>query len=195
MSRHSTISRTTKETDIQITLDLDGEGKKNIATGIGFFDHMLELFAAHGLFDLTVAAKGDLHVDFHHTVEDTGITLGQAFAQAWGDKRGITRYGTAFVPMDEALTRVVVDCSGRPYLRYEVRGDFPSIGSFPFQLVEEFLRGFSVHSMINLHVDLLAGRDSHHVAESIFKGLARALETATRINPRVHGVPSTKGTL
>ncbi len=195
MSRKASIERNTKETQIRIELDLDGTGKESIATGIGFFDHMLTLFTHHGLFDLKVEATGDLHVDFHHTVEDVGIALGQAFAEAWGDKKGIVRYGCAHVPMDETLSRVVVDCSGRPYFRYEVGDGFPAIGLFPFQLVEEFLRGFAMNSLINLHVDLLAGRDSHHVAESIFKALARALEGATRINPRVTGVPSTKGVL
>lgn len=195
MSRKASIERNTKETQIRIELDLDGTGKESIATGIGFFDHMLTLFTHHGLFDLTVEATGDLHVDFHHTVEDVGIALGQAFAKAWGDKKGVVRYGCAHVPMDETLSRVVVDCSGRPYFRYEVGGEFPAIGLFPFQLVEEFLRGFAMNSLINLHVDLLAGRDSHHVAESIFKALARALEGATRINPRVTGIPSTKGVL
>jgi len=195
MSRTATIERVTRETKISIELNLDGSGTTNVDTGIGFFDHMLDLFGYHGLFDLNVEARGDLQVDFHHTVEDTGITLGQAFVRALGDKAGITRYGSALVPMDEALTRIVVDCSGRPYFRYGIGQEFPPMGNFAFQLVEEFLRAFTVHAQINLHVDLLAGRDSHHIAESIFKGLARALEEACRFHPRVAGIPSTKGTL
>jgi imidazoleglycerol-phosphate dehydratase len=195
MSRQSTIERVTKETKIRVQLDLDGSGTSRIDTGIGFFDHMLDLWAHHGSFDLTVEAEGDLQVDCHHTVEDTGITLGQALRQALGDKAGITRYGSAFVPMDESLTRVVIDLSGRPFLRYHVPGDFGLVGTFPFQLVEEFCRAFTVHGMLNLHVDLLAGKDGHHVAESIFKGLARSLSTAVSPDPRRTGVPSTKGIL
>jgi imidazoleglycerol-phosphate dehydratase len=195
MSRKATIERSTKETKILVELNIDGSGNARIQTGIGFFDHMLDLFGHHGLFDLKVEARGDLQVDFHHTVEDTGITLGQAFTRALGNKAGITRYGTAHVPMDEALTRVVVDCSGRPYFRYGIEDASPPMGNFDFQLVEEFLRAFTVHAQINLHVDLLAGRDSHHVAESIFKGLARAMQEACSLHPRVTGIPSTKGTL
>lgn len=195
MSRHALVERTTRETQITVELTIDGTGTTSIDTGIGFFDHMLDLFGHHGLFDLRVEARGDLQVDFHHTVEDTGITLGQAFARALGDKAGITRYGSALIPMDEALTRVVVDCSGRPFFRYGIEENFPPMGNFAFQLVEEFLRAFTVHTMINLHVDLIAGRDSHHVAESIFKGLARAMEQACRPHPRFTGIPSTKGTL
>ncbi len=195
MSRNATVDRKTTETSIEVSLDLDGTGIHQISTGIGFFDHMLELFSAHGLFDLTVKAEGDLNVDFHHTVEDTGITLGQAFAQAMGDKRGILRYGVALLPMDEALARVVVDCGGRPFFRYEVPKTQEAIGTFSFQLLEEFLRAFSVHGKMNLHVDVLAGRDGHHISEAIFKGLARALRTAVSLDPRVHGIPSTKGTL
>jgi len=195
MSRTASVERSTKETQISLTLDLDGEGKNSIETGIGFFDHMLDLFSVHGLFDLEIQARGDLRVDFHHTVEDTGIVLGQAFGRALGDKRGIWRYGEASVPMDEALSRVVVDCSGRPYLRYNVQDSQEPIGTFPFQLVEEFLRAFTVHAMLNLHVDLIAGRDSHHIAESIFKALARALDRATTLDTRVTGIPSSKGSL
>lgn len=195
MSRESSLQRTTKETKITVDLKLDGSGHTSIHTGIGFFDHMLDLFGHHGLFDLKVQAEGDLQVDFHHTVEDTGITLGQAFVRAMGDKVGIHRYGCAFVPMDDALTRVVVDCSGRPFFRYGITENFPPMGNFAFQLVEEFLRAFAVHALINLHIDLLAGRDSHHIAESIFKGLARSMSEACQINPRVPGIPSTKGTL
>ena len=195
MSRTATIQRATSETSVRIQLEIDGSGAHEIGTGIGFFDHMLELFAAHGLFDLSVQARGDLKVDFHHTVEDTGIALGQAFAQAMGEKRGIRRYGATLLPMDEALARVVVDCGGRPFLRYEAAAPQESVGGFSFQLVEEFLRAFSVHAMINLHVDVLAGRDGHHVIEAIFKGLARALRRALEIDSREQGIPSTKGVL
>jgi len=196
MSREATIERHTKETRIRIRLNLDGAGGGKIASGIPFFDHMLTLFARHGLFDLDVQADGDLEVDFHHTVEDAGITLGQALTKALGDKAGICRYGMACVPMDEALVRVVVDLSGRPYLAYSPPPAVEAIGgSFSFQLLEEFLRALSVSGGMNLHVDILAGRDAHHMAEGIFKALARALDTATRIDPRVVGVPSTKGVL
>jgi imidazoleglycerol-phosphate dehydratase len=195
MSRSANVERTTNETKIRVQSNLDGTGQVRVDTGIGFFDHMLDLWAHHGCFDLSVEAEGDLRVDFHHTVEDTGITLGQALRQALGEKAGITRFGCAFVPMDESLTRVVVDLSGRPFLRYAVPGDFGVIGAFPFQLVEEFCRAFSVHAMLNLHVDLLAGKDSHHVAESIFKGLGRSLAEAVRTDSRRAGIPSTKGIL
>lgn len=193
--RRARVERTTRETSILVELDLDGTGQSTIQTGIGFFDHMLELFAHHSLCDLTVQARGDLQVDFHHTVEDTGITLGQALRQALGTKEGVQRYGFFLLPMDEALVRVALDCSGRPFLRYAVPPEFPPMGQFPFQLVEEFLRALSTHAGLTLHVDLLAGRDSHHIAEAIFKGLARALEAAMRFHPRVTGVPSTKGSL
>jgi len=196
MTREATIERKTRETDISLTLRIEGEGKSQCTTGIGFFDHMLELFAKHGLFDLTVKATGDLQVDFHHTVEDTGIVLGQAFAKALGDKVGIKRYGSCTVPMDEALVRSVVDLSGRPYLVYEVPQRVESIGStFSFQLVEEFLRAMATSLGMNLHVSILAGRDAHHMAEAIFKSLARALDEASTLDARVKGVPSTKGKL
>ncbi|HEY5751602.1 MAG TPA: imidazoleglycerol-phosphate dehydratase HisB [Chthoniobacterales bacterium] len=196
MSRSATISRTTSETSIQLELNLDGTGKADITTGIPFLDHMLNLFAKHSLSDLAVAAKGDIEVDFHHTVEDTGITLGQAVAKALGEKTGIRRYGWAYLPMDETLARVVLDLSGRPFLEYRAPQHADAIGGkFPFQLVEEFFRGFSVHAGANLHAEILYGRDSHHMAEALFKGLARALDTATQIDPRVTGVPSTKGSL
>jgi imidazoleglycerol-phosphate dehydratase len=195
MNRSASFDRTTRETAIQVELNLDGTGQKSIATGIGFFDHMLELFATHGLFDLQIKAEGDLHVDFHHTVEDVGICLGRAFANALGDKVGIRRYGFCILPMDEALTRVVVDCGGRPFLRFEPGGVREPIGLFPFQLIEEFLRAFATNAGMNLHVDVLSGRDSHHIAESIFKGLARALDAATSLDERVTSVPSTKGSL
>ncbi len=195
MNRKSSIQRATAETRIAVTLDLDGSGASRIATGIPFFDHMLTLFSKHGLFDLDVNAEGDLEVDFHHTVEDTGITLGQAFSKALGDRAGITRYGHAYVPMDEALVRAVIDFSGRPFLEYRAPSGVAAIGGFPFQLVEEFLRGFAVHAGVNLHVEILYGRDAHHMAEGVFKALAKASGTACRIDPRVHGIPSTKGSL
>jgi imidazoleglycerol-phosphate dehydratase len=195
MSRIATITRATRETAIELTLNLDGTGKTSVSTGIGFFNHMLELFGAHGLFDLEVKATGDLEVDFHHTVEDTGLTLGQALAEALGNKAGLRRYGAFYLPMDEALVRVVVDCSGRPFLRYEAPAGVEAIGQFPFQLVEEFLRAFAMQAKVTLHVDVLAGKDAHHIAEAIFKGLARALDQATQIDGRVQGIPSTKGAL
>ncbi|HEY5792526.1 MAG TPA: imidazoleglycerol-phosphate dehydratase HisB [Chthoniobacterales bacterium] len=195
MSRTAEIERKTRETSIRLRLNVDGSGEASIRTGIGFFDHMLELFAKHGLFDLEVEAQGDLQVDFHHTVEDTGIVLGQALAKALGDKAGIRRYGSAYVPMDEALVRVVLDLSGRPYLRYSAPGQVDAIGQFPFQLVEEFLRAVSVHGGMNLHADILEGRDAHHMAEGLFKALAKALDFATQVDSRVKGVPSTKGSL
>ncbi len=195
MSRTATIERNTSETRIQLTLDVDGTGTADVQTGIPFFDHMLVLFAKHGLFDLKLRVDGDIEVDFHHTVEDTGISLGQAFTKALGDKAGITRYGTAYVPMDETLARTVVDLSGRPFLEYRAPGGVEAINLFAFQLVEEFMRGFSVHAACNLHSEVLYGRDAHHMAEAIFKSLARALDTATRIDPRVQGIPSTKGVL
>lgn len=194
--REATVERKTSETAILLRLAVDGSGKSRLSTGIPFFDHMLTLFARHGLFDLELDAKGDLEVDCHHTVEDTGITLGQALTKALGNKAGIRRYGHAYVPMDEALVRVVVDLSGRPFLAYSAPADVEPIGgNFSFQLVEEFLRALSVHGGMNLHVDILEGRDAHHMAEGVFKALARALDQATRMDPRVEGVPSTKGSL
>jgi imidazoleglycerol-phosphate dehydratase len=196
MSREATLERKTSETEIRLTLKLDGSGVSKISTGVAFFDHMLTLFAKHGLMDLELTAKGDIEVDYHHTVEDTGILLGQALAKTLGDKAGIRRYGFSYVPMDEALVRSVVDLSGRPFLAYNAPADVPAIGAaFAFQLVEEFLRAISVNAGMNLHVDVLAGRDAHHMAEGIFKSLARALDEATRIDPRVQGIPSTKGVL
>jgi imidazoleglycerol-phosphate dehydratase len=194
-TRTATIDRKTSETTINLTLSLDGEGNSDVRTGISFFDHMLTLFARHGLFDLTVEAKGDIEVDFHHTVEDTGIALGQALAKALSDKSGIRRYGSAYVPMDEALARVVVDCSGRPFLAYEAPRGVEAIGLFPFQLVEEFLRALAVNAGLTLHVSILAGRDAHHMAEGIFKALGRALDIAVSHDERVKGIPSTKGVL
>jgi imidazoleglycerol-phosphate dehydratase len=196
MSRSATLERKTSETEIRLTLNLDGSGVSKISTGIAFFDHMLTLFSKHGLMDLELTAKGDIEVDYHHTVEDTGILLGQAIAKALGDKAGIRRYGFFYVPMDEALVRSVVDLSGRPFLAYNAPADVPAIGAaFSFQLVEEFLRAISVNAGMNLHVDVLAGRDAHHMAEGIFKSLARALDEATSTDPRVQGTPSTKGVL
>jgi imidazoleglycerol-phosphate dehydratase len=193
--RTATVERKTGETDISISLLIDGAGQGEIDTGIPFFDHMLTLFARHSLADLTLRARGDIEVDLHHTVEDAGIALGQAFARALGEKRGIRRYGWAYLPMDETLTRVVLDFSGRPYLEYRAPKAVEPIGAFSFQLVEEFLRAFAVHAGINLHVEILYGRDAHHMAESVFKGLAKAVDQACRIDPRVTGVPSTKGVL
>jgi len=196
MAREASIERNTSETRIKTRLSVDGTGASKIASGIPFFDHMMTLFARHGLFDLDLEAKGDIEVDFHHTVEDAGITLGQVLTKALGDKAGIRRYGSAYVPMDETLVRVVVDLSGRPYLAYNPPASVEAIGgNFSFQLVEEFLRAVAVNGGMNLHVDILAGRDAHHMAEGVFKALARALDVATQIDPRVQGIPSTKGVL
>jgi len=194
-ARSASLERTTGETRINLSLSLDGEGRSDIRTGIPFFDHMLTLLSRHGLLDLEIAAKGDIEVDYHHTVEDVGITLGQALAKALGDKSGIRRYGHAYVPMDEALARVVVDCSGRPFLAYEAPRGVEAIGLFPFQLVEEFLRAVAVNAGLTLHVSILAGRDAHHMAEAVFKALGRALDIAVSHDNRVKGIPSTKGVL
>ena len=185
--------RKTSETEISLSLGLDGKGLGKIKTGIPFFDHMLNLFARHGLFDLEVKAKGDLDVDLHHTVEDVGIVLGQALATALGKKEGIRRYGCAHVPMDETLARVVVDLSGRPYLELRGLNRRGRAGNFSAQLVEEFLRALSVQGGMNLHAEVLYGRDVHHQIEAIFKALAKALQEAVSRDPRVKGVPSTKG--
>jgi imidazoleglycerol-phosphate dehydratase len=194
--RTSKQHRKTAETDIRLTLNVDGTGTSDIKTGIGFFDHMLTLFAKHGLFDLTVQAKGDIDVDFHHTVEDTGIVLGNAFREALGNKTGITRYGFSLLPMDETLAQVAVDLSGRPFVVFLAPERVDTIGQgFHFQLVEEFVRGFTNAILANVHVEIRYGKDAHHMAEAIFKGLARALDTATKIDPRVSGVPSTKDVL
>ena len=194
-ARAATIERKTGETDISVSLVIDGSGEGQIHTGIPFFDHMLTLFARHSLVDLTLRARGDIEVDLHHTVEDAGIALGQAFARALGEKRGLRRYGWAYLPMDETLTRVALDFGGRPYLEYRAPQTVEPIGAFSFQLVEEFLRAFAVHAGINLHVEILYGRDAHHMAESVFKGLAKAIDQACQIDPRVTGIPSTKGIL
>jgi imidazoleglycerol-phosphate dehydratase len=194
--RISKLHRKTAETEIRLSLNVDGAGISDIKTGIGFFDHMLTLFAKHGLFDLTVEAKGDIEVDFHHTVEDTGIVLGSAFREALGSKAGITRYGWSLLPMDETLAQVAVDLSGRPFVMFLAPDRVDTIGQgFHFQLVEEFVRGFTNAILANVHVEIRYGKDGHHMAEAIFKGLARSLDTATRIDPRVTGVPSTKEVL
>jgi imidazoleglycerol-phosphate dehydratase len=195
MDRRARIERKTSETAIALELQIDGRGEGNIATQIPFFDHMLTLFSRHGLFDLQIDASGDIDVDFHHTVEDTGIALGQAFARALGDKRGIRRYGWAYAPMDETLARAVVDLSGRPFFEYRAPQNVAPAGTFAFQLVEEFLRAFSVHAACNLHVEILYGRDAHHMAEAVFKALSKALDQASQLDARVEGIPSTKGIL
>jgi imidazoleglycerol-phosphate dehydratase len=189
------ITRETGETRIVSTLTIDGSGVSEIATGVGFFDHMLTLFAKHGMFDLTVQAQGDLYVDDHHTVEDIGIVLGQAFKEALGDKKGIKRYGTSFVPMDEALLQVSLDISGRPFLVTDITLPVTLLGNFSTEMVEEFLRAFAFNAGITLHVRQISGKNTHHIIEGIFKALGRALDEATQIDPRIVGVMSTKGIL
>ncbi|HKB83782.1 MAG TPA: imidazoleglycerol-phosphate dehydratase HisB [Burkholderiales bacterium] len=194
--RQAQVTRNTLETKIEVSLNLDGSGKSRLATGIGFFDHMLDQVARHGMVDLEVEAKGDLHIDAHHTVEDVGITLGQAFTKAIGDKKGVRRYGHAYVPLDEALSRVVVDLSGRPGLEYTVDYARGLIGEFDVDLVHEFFHGFVNHALVTLHVDNLKGRNAHHQAETIFKAFGRALRMAVELDARAGGVlPSTKGSL
>jgi imidazoleglycerol-phosphate dehydratase len=193
--RVATVARKTKETDIRLELHLDGDGRSAVTTGIPFLDHMLELFARHGLFDVTVQARGDLEVDYHHTVEDVGLVLGQALRDALGDKAGIRRFGEATVPLDEALVQTVVDLSGRPFLVYDVRIKQAKIGSFDVELIHDFLLALVNQAGMNLHVRMLSGRNPHHIVEATFKGLARALDVATQRDPRVRGVLSTKGTL
>jgi imidazoleglycerol-phosphate dehydratase len=196
MARTATLTRTTSETDIALTLNLDGTGASDIATGIGFLDHMLTALARHALFDLTVRAKGDLHIDFHHTTEDVGIVLGAALAQALGDKRGIRRFGHALVPMDEALAEAAVDISGRPLLVWDVAFVQPKIGEMDTELFEEFFRALATNAAVTLHVTRRAGHNAHHVAESCFKAAARALRMAAEPDPRTAGaIPSTKGAL
>ena len=195
MGRSATVARTTRETDIGIVLDLDGRGATRIETGVPFFDHMLEAFGRHGLFDLDVVATGDLEVDAHHTVEDVGICLGEAFAQALGDKAGITRFGSAVVPMDEALVLAAADVSGRGQLHYAVDVSIELIGSFDTTLAKEFLVALATNGGFTLHVRSLAGENAHHVIEAAFKAVARALAAAVSLDARVSGVPSTKGTL
>jgi len=196
MTRSAEMSRKTSETDIALRLDLDGAGKTAISTGIGFLDHMLTAFGRHGMFDLTITAKGDLHIDAHHTTEDVGIVLGQALRQALGEKRGINRFGQASVPMDEALVEAAIDLSGRAYLAWSVDFPRPMLGGMDTQLFEEFFRAFAGNGLLNLHVLQRAGTNAHHIAEASFKAVARALKMAVAIDPRAAGeIPSTKGSL
>ena len=195
-SRSATVARRTAETDIAVTLSLDGTGVAEVDTGIGFLDHMLTAFARHAMLDLAVRAKGDLHIDFHHTTEDVGIVLGQALARAVGDKRGIRRYGQSLLPMDEALVEAALDLSGRPFLAWEVAFDRDKIGAMDTELFEEFFRAFAMNGLLTLHVTRRAGRNAHHVAEAAFKAVARALRMAAEPDPRAAGaIPSTKGSL
>jgi len=193
--RTATISRKTKETDITVTLNLDGSGLSDVRTGVQFLDHMLDLFAKHGIFDLEIRCQGDLGIDAHHSVEDIGICLGAAFDKALGDKTGLTRFAHAYLPMDEALARVALDLSGRPYLVYNAKMERERVGELESDLVEEFWKAVATHGRMNLHIELLYGRNPHHIFEAIFKAAARALSLATRIDSRVRGVPSTKGVL
>ena len=194
--RKAAIKRATKETEVEVSVDLDGAGVSAVATGIGFLDHMLDLLARHSRIDMTVKAKGDLHIDHHHTTEDVGIALGQAVKQALGDMKGITRYADVHMPMDEALTRVALDISGRPFLVFRVEFVRDKVGSFDTELVQEWFQAFAMNAGVTLHVETLYGTNDHHIAESCFKGLARVLRTAVAIDPRAAGeVPSTKGTL
>jgi len=193
--RRARIARKTRETDIALSLDLDGEGRSRVKTGIGFLDHMLAALATHARFDLSVRCKGDLHVDAHHSVEDVGIALGQALKTALGDKKGIVRFGWSHVPLDEALTRVVVDLSGRPWLHYGAAFKARQIGTLPTELIEDFFWALVDHGRFNLHLDVIRGRNAHHIAETMFKATARALAMASARDPRVTGVPSTKGSL
>jgi imidazoleglycerol-phosphate dehydratase len=193
--RKSKKIRKTAETEVEMSIDLDGSGVSEIETGIPFFDHMLTLFSKHGLFDLKVRVDGDIDVDFHHTIEDTGIVLGDSIREALGSKEGICRYGCAYLPMDETLARVVVDLSNRPHLEFRAPAGTPSAPNMPFTLVEEFCRALAANLRANIHVELLYGRDGHHVAEAIFKGLARALRQACEKDARVKGIPSTKEAL
>ena len=196
MPRVGEITRKTKETDLHVRVNLDGKGEARVKTGLGFFDHMLEAFARHGLLDLTVEARGDLHVDGHHTVEDTGIVMGQAIAEALGDRAGIRRYADSMVPLDEALVRCVVDVSGRPYLSYHI--DIPKwqmLGDYDVFLTPEFFRALALNAGLTVHLDLIRGDNPHHIVEAAFKAFARSLDSATVLDPRVTGVPSTKGKL
>jgi imidazoleglycerol-phosphate dehydratase len=195
MSRRAEIQRKTKETDIRVVIELDGAGESRIGTGVPFLDHMLDLFARHGLFNLEVSCRGDLHIDDHHTVEDIAICLGQAVAEALGDKRGIVRYGAAYVPMDETLARAVVDLSGRTYLVYNVRNTRDKVGTFSVELAEHFWHSFAEHCKCNLHIEVFYGRNQHHIIEAVFKSAARALSQAVRLDERISGVMSTKGTI
>lgn len=194
--RQATVERNTLETQIQVTVNLDGNGDCRLDTGVPFLEHMLDQIARHGLIDLDIVAKGDLHIDAHHTVEDIGITLGQAVAKAVGDKKGITRYGHAYVPLDEALSRVVIDFSGRPGMEYNVNFTRSMIGEFDVDLFHEFFQGFINHANVTLHIDNLSGTNSHHIAETVFKAFGRAVRMALAADPRMQGVmPSTKGSL
>ena len=196
LMRKAYVSRQTKETTIEVHVDLDGTGRAQISTGVGFFDHMLEQLARHSLIDMEITTKGDLHIDAHHTVEDTGIALGQALRQALGDMRGITRFADALIPMDETLTRIAIDLSGRPYLVFKTVFPRPKIGDFDTELVREFFQALTVHLGMNLHIETLYGENCHHISESSFKGVARALRHAMTVDPRQMGeIPSTKGTL
>jgi imidazoleglycerol-phosphate dehydratase len=196
LARIGEVTRTTKETDLHVRLDLDGRGEARVKTGIGFFDHMLEALARHGLLDLTVEARGDLHVDGHHTVEDTGIVLGQAIAKALGTRAGIRRYADAMVPLDEALVRCVMDVSGRPYLSYQIEiPKWQMLGDYDVFLTPEFFRALVQNAGLTVHLDLMRGDNPHHIVEAAFKAFARALDAATAQDPRVTGVPSTKGAL
>jgi imidazoleglycerol-phosphate dehydratase len=194
--REATVARKTRETDIEVRVNLDGAGAYDVSTGIGFLDHMLEQLSRHGLIDLTVRAKGDLHIDFHHTTEDTGIVVGQAVSKALGERRGITRYASALIPMDETLTRVAIDVSNRPYLIWKVAFSREQVGEMNTELFKEWFQAFAQSAGVTLHVENLYGENSHHIIESCFKGLARALRAAIALDPREAGlVPSTKGTL
>ncbi len=196
MSRIASVSRSTKETAIEVTVNLDGTGDYRVATGIGFLDHMLEQLSRHSLIDITLSAKGDLHIDAHHTTEDSGIALGEAVARALGDRRGITRYGDALIPMDETLTRVALDISGRPYLVWKTAFSQPRLGEMDTELFKEWFAAFAGSAGITLHIETLYGVNNHHIVESCFKGVARALRAAVAIDPRkADAVPSTKGTL
>ena len=194
--RTARVERRTNETEITVSVDLDGTGKGSFSTGVGFFDHMLDQLSRHSLIDMSVTAKGDLHIDDHHTVEDVGIALGQAILKALGDRRGIVRYAHSYLPMDEALTRAAIDVSGRPFLVFNTTFPTPKIGSFDTELVAEFFRAFAMNAGLTLHVETLSGANSHHIAESCFKAVARALRTAVAVDPRTAGeIPSTKGRL
>jgi imidazoleglycerol-phosphate dehydratase len=193
--RKATISRTTKETDITLALNLDGSGLSHVKTGVQFLDHMLDLFAKHGIFDLDVSCEGDVGIDAHHSVEDIGICLGSAFEKALGEKEGLVRFAHAYFPMDETLVRIAADLSGRPYLVYHVKAERERVGQLDSELIEEFWKAVVSHGRMNLHIELLYGRNMHHIFEAVFKAAARALCLASRIDPRVRGVPSTKGVI
>jgi imidazoleglycerol-phosphate dehydratase len=195
MARKGHVARKTKETDIKVVLDLDGTGQADVTTGMPFFDHMLDIFTRHGLFDVQIKAKGDIEVDYHHTVEDVGLALGQAFKDALGDKHGIRRFGEASCPLDETLAKVVVDLSGRPYLSYNVKVRPGRVGDFDTDLPHEFFAAFANQLGMNLHIDVIRGENPHHIIESCFKAFARAMDMATQLDSRIQGVLSTKGTL